>query len=108
MSKLLAIALSALFATSSFAASHAGAPMTGASAPMEAQKAGSPKAQAAAQAKTDAKAQMGDKSATQPQAQMAGSEKAQANAGMKKKAKHKKSHKSRSTATQMNKDAQKL
>jgi hypothetical protein len=107
MSKLLAIALSALFATSSFAASHAGAPMSGASAPMEAQKAGSEKAQAAAQGKTDAKAPMGDKSAMQPQAQMAGSEKAQANAGMKKKAKHK-SHKSRSTAAQMNKDAQKL
>ncbi|MBC7470344.1 MAG: hypothetical protein H7322_13545, partial [Ramlibacter sp.] len=66
MNKLLAILLSSLFATVTFAASHTGA------APMpEAMKAGDAKSEAKAQAKVDAKTKTGDKSAMQPEAMKA-------------------------------------
>jgi hypothetical protein len=109
MNKLLALLLASAFATVSFAASHTGAaPMTSAAnpKPVEAMKAGDPKAQAAAQAKVDAKMQAGDKTAKQPEAMAAGSEKAQAKAEMKKNAKV--SKKKNSTDEQMKKDAAKL
>lgn len=108
MNKLLALLLASVFATASFAASHMGAaPMTSAANPKpeEAMKAGDPKAQAAAQAKVDAKMKTGDKTAKQPEAMAAGSEKAQAKAEMKKKAKVGKKN---STDEQMKKDAAKL
>jgi hypothetical protein len=113
MNKLLALLLASLFATASFAASHTGAPMTNAPAtsaahpkPMEAMKAGDAKAEAAAQAKVDARTSMGDKTAMQPEAMKAGSEKAQSRAEMKKAAK--KAKKRHSTDDQMKKDAAKL
>ncbi|MES2634991.1 MAG: hypothetical protein V4669_18640 [Pseudomonadota bacterium] len=83
--------------------------MTGAAAskPMEAMKAGDPKAQDAAQAKVDARMQAGDKSAKQPEAMKAGSEKAQAKAEAKKDAKVK-AGKKNSTDAQMATDAKKL
>lgn len=109
MNKLLALLLTSLFATMSFGAAHTGAaPMTSAAnpKPMEAMKAGDPKAQAAAQAKVDAKVSTGDKTAMQPEAMKSGSDKAQANAEMKKVKKVKKAK--RSTDDQMKKDAAKL
>lgn len=113
MNKLLALLLASLFATASFAASHTGAPMTTAPAtsaanpqPLEAMKAGDPKAQAAAQAKVDAKTSMGDKTAKQPEAMKSGSEKAQAAAEARKAKKVAKAK--RSTDDQMKKDAAKL
>ncbi|MES2786702.1 MAG: cell envelope biogenesis protein TolA [Pseudomonadota bacterium] len=109
MSKLITVLLASLFATSSFAAAHAGAPMTSAAAskPVEAMKAGDPKAQNAAQAKVDSRVALGDKSAKQPEAMKAGSEKAQAKAEAKKNAKVK-SGKKNSTDAQMASDAKKL
>jgi hypothetical protein len=101
MNKLLAIILSSLFATSAFSAAHMGAK------PMEAMKAGDPKAEAAAQAKVDAKTKTGDQSAMQPEAMKSGSASAQASAEMKK-AKKAKSGKKNSTDAQMKKDAAKL
>lgn len=110
MTKLLAVLLASLFATGAFAAAHTGttAPATSAANPMptEAMKAGDPKAEAAAQAKVDAKKGMGDKKAMQPEAMAQGSEKAQARAEMKKAAK--KAKKKASTEDQMKKDAAKL
>jgi hypothetical protein len=100
MNKLLSLLLASLFASLSFAASHTGAPMA------EAMKAGDPKAEAAAQAKVDARTRMGDKSAMQPEAMKSGSDKAQANAEMKKA--RKKSKPANSTDEQMKKDAAKL
>ena len=102
MNKLIAILLSSLFATAAFAAAHTGA------APMpEAMKPGSPKAEAAAQAKVDAKVKTGDKTAMQPEAMKPGSAKAQAKAEAKHK---KKAHtgKKNSTDEQQAKDAKKL
>ncbi len=109
MSKLITVLLASLFATSSFAAAHMGAPMTSpaASKPLEAMKAGDAKTQAAGQAKVDARMAGGDKSAKQPEAMKAGSEKAQANAEAKKNAKVK-SGKKNSTDAQMASDAKKL
>lgn len=109
MNKLFALLLASFFATASFAASHAGAPMTGAAdaKPMEAMKSGDPKAQAAAQAKVDARAKTGDKTAMQPEAMKSGSDKAQARAEMKKADKAK-IGKKRSADDQMKKDAAKL
>ena len=114
MNKLLAVLLASLFATGAFAAAHTGttAPATSAANPMptEAMKAGDPKAEAAAQAKVDAKkgmgGGMGDKKAMQPEAMAQGSEKAQARAEMKKAAK--KAKRKASTEDQMKKDAAKL
>lgn len=113
MNKLLTMLLASLFATVSFAASHTGAPMTNAPMtsaanpkPLEAMKAGDAKPEAAAQAKVDAKTQMGNKTAMQPEAMKSGSDKAQAKAEMKKTSK--KAKKSRSTDEQMKKDAAKL
>lgn len=109
MNKLLALLLASLFATASFAASHMGtAPATSAAnpKPMEAMKAGDPKAEAAAQAKVDARTTMGDKKAMQPEAMAQGSEKAQAKAEMKKA--NKKAHKKNSTEEQMKRDGAKL
>jgi hypothetical protein len=109
MTKLLAVLLASLFATGAFAASHMGtAPATSAAnpKPMEAMKAGDPKAEAAAQAKVDAKTSMGDKKAMQPEAMAQGSEKAQSKAEMKKTMK--KAKKKNSTEDQMKKDAAKL
>lgn len=108
MNKLLAVLLASLFATASFAAAHTGAaPMTSAAnpKPLEAMKAGDPKAEAAAQAKVDAKIKTGDKSAMQPEAMAQGSDKAKSKAEMKKKAKVGKKN---STDEQMKKDAAKL
>ena len=102
MNKLIAILLSGLFATTTFAASHVGA------APMpEAMKSGDAKSEAAAQAKVDAKAKTGTKTAMQPEAMKSGSDKAQAKAEAKHK---KKAHtgKKRSTDEQQAKDAKKL
>jgi hypothetical protein len=65
MKKLSVLILSGLFAAGAFAQA--------ATTPVEAQKQGSPKAEAAAQAKDDAKVQGVDKSAKQPEAQTAGS-----------------------------------
>ena len=109
MTKLLAVLLASLFATGAFAASHMGtAPATSAAnpKPMEAMKAGDPKAEAAAQAKVDAKTSMGDKKAMQPEAMAQGSEKAQSKAEMKNGMK--KAKKKNSTEDQMKKDAAKL
>jgi Skp family chaperone for outer membrane proteins len=108
MNKLLALLLASLFATASFAAAHMGtAPATSAAnpKPMEAMKSGDPKAEAAAQAKVDAKVKAGDKSAMQPEAMAQGSDKAKAKAEMKKKAKVGKKN---STDEQMKKDGAKL
>lgn len=109
MKKLLALLITGIFATGAFAAAHMGttAPATSAANPnpSEAMKAGDPKAQAAAQAKVDAKVKTGDKKAVQPEAMAQGSEKAQAKAEAKKKAK---SGKKNSTDEQMKKDATKL
>ncbi len=101
MNKLIAILLSSLFATATFAASHVGAPMP------EAQKQGSEKAQAAAETKHMAKPHGTDKTAKQPEAMKSGSDKAQAKAEAKHK---KKAHtgKKNSTDEQMAKDAKKL
>ena len=102
MNKLIAILLSSLFATAAFAAAHTGA------APMpEAMKPGSPKAEAAAQTKVDAKVKTGDKTAMQSEAMKPGSAKAQAKAEAKHK---KKAHtgKKNSTDEQQAKDAKKL
>ena len=108
MNKLFAVLLAGFFATGSFAASHAGAPMTAASAKsVEAMKAGDPKAEAAAQAKVDAKTKTGDKSAMQPEAMAQGSDKAKAKAEAKH-AKKAKTGKKNSTDEQMKKDAAKL
>ena len=109
MNKLLALLLASLFVTSSFAAAHMGAPATSAANPnpIEAMKSGDPKAEAAAQAKVDAKTSMGDKTAMQPEAMKSGSTKAQANAEMKK-AKKAKVGKKNSTDDQMKRDAAKL
>jgi hypothetical protein len=113
MNKLFAALIAGLIASSSFAASHVGAPMAGA-APMEAMKPGDPKPEAAAQAKVDArkeasmdKMQKGRMTAMQPEAMTAGSEKAEARAEMKK---HKKAKigKKNSTDAQMKRDAEKL
>lgn len=109
MNKLLAMLIAGLLSTSSFAAAHAGAPMTSPASPTpaEAMKAGDPKAEAAAQSKVDARTSTGDKSAMQPEAMKTGSDKAQAKADMKK-AKKAKTGKKNSTDAQMKKDAAKL
>ena len=100
MTKLLALLLASLFASGAFAASHTGA------APMpEAMKQTNPKGEAAGQAKVDAKAKTGDKSAAQPEAMAQGSDKAKAAAEAKKKAPV---GKKGSTDEQMGKDAKKL
>jgi hypothetical protein len=105
MNKLFAALIAGLIASSSFAASHVGAPMAGA-APMEAMKPGDPKPEAAAQAKVDARKEA-SMTAMQPEAMTAGSEKAEARAEMKK---HKKAKigKKNSTDAQMKRDAEKL
>jgi len=100
MNKLFALLLAGFCATS-FAASHAGAPMK------EAMKAENPKGEAKAQTAVDAKAKTGDKAAKQPEAMKAGSDKAQAAAGKKNDAKPAVAKKS-STDDQMKKDASKL
>lgn len=79
MNKLSVFILSALVATGAFAQTATALP--------EAQKQGSEKAQAAAEAKHEAKAHGTDKSAKQPQAQTAGSSKAKAAAERKHLAK---------------------
>jgi len=110
MTKLLAVLLASLFATGAFAASHMGtAPATSAAnpKPQEAMKAGDPKAEAAAQAKVDARTMTGDKKAMQPEAMKAGDAKAQAKAEAKV-AKKAKTGKKNSTDEQMKKDAAKL
>ena len=109
MNKLLAVLIAGLFATASFAASHVGAPMAGGAAKTmpEAMKAGDAKPEAAAQAKVDAKAKTGDKSAMQPEAMKAGDSKAEDRAEMKK-AKKAKIGKKNSTDEQMKRDAAKL
>jgi hypothetical protein len=111
MNKLLALLLASLFATGAFAASHMGttAPATSAANPMpaEAMKAGDPKAEAAAQAKVDAKASMGDKKAMQPEAMKSGDAKAETKAEAKV-AKKAKTGKKNSTDEQMKKHAAKL
>lgn len=68
MNKLSILALSSMFATGAFAASHM----------VEAQKSANPKAQAAAEAQHNAKPHGTSDAAKQPQAQMQGSAKAQA------------------------------
>ena len=85
------------------------APATSAANPMpqEAMKSGDPKAEAAAQAKVDAKAKGMDKKAMQPEAMKSGDAKAQANAEAKV-AKKPKTGKKNSTDEQMKKDAAKL
>ena len=104
MTKLFAVLFAGFIATSSFAASHVGAPMAAASAgKMEAQKVGDPKAEAAAQSKVDARVQSPSKSAMQPEAQMSGSTKVSA-----KKHHKAKIGKKNSTDAQMSKDAAKL
>lgn len=109
MTKLFTLLLASLFATGAFAAAHTGttAPATSAAnpKPMEAMTAGDPKAQAAAQAKVDARTKTGDKTAMQPEAMKSGSDKAQARAEAKKKAKVGKKN---STDDQMKKDSAKL
>jgi uncharacterized membrane protein len=108
MNKLLTVLLASLFATGAFAASHMGtAPATSAAnpKPVEAMKPGDAKAEAAAQAKVDARTMGTDKKATQPEAMAQGSEKAQAKAESKKKAK---TGKKNSTDEMMKKDAAKL
>ena len=109
MNKRITMLLVSVFATASFAASHVGAPMAGGTAKTmpEAMKAGDPKAEAAAQAKVDAKAKVGDKSAMQPEAMKAGDSKSESRAEMKK-AKKAKVGKKNSTDEQMKKDAAKL
>ena len=101
MKNLLSLLLTTVFAASAFAAAHTGAPMP------EAMKSGNPKAEAAAQAKVDAKVKTGDKTAAQPEAMKTGSDKAQAKAEAKKAAKAKTAKKG-STDEQMAKDAKKL
>lgn len=101
MNKLIAILLSSLFATATFAASHVGAPMP------EAMKAGDAKAEAKAQAKVDSKAKVGDKSAMQPEAMKSGDAKSEAKAEAKKNKKAKIGKKN-STDEQMANDAKKL
>ena len=108
MNKLLALLITGMFATGAFAASHMGtAPATSAANPMpkEAMKSGDAGAQAAGQAKVDAKTKGGDKKAMQPEAMAQGSEKAQAKAEAKKKPK---TGKKNSTDEMMKKDAAKL
>lgn len=109
MNKLLAMLVAGFLATSSFAASHTGAPMTSPTnpQPVEAMKPGDRKAQGAAQARVDARSSAADKAAMQPEAMKAGSEKAQARAEMKK-AQKAKIGKKNSTDEQMKKDAAKL
>jgi hypothetical protein len=114
MTKLFAALFAGLIATSSFAASHAGAPMSTAPAtsaanpmPAEAMKAGDPKAEAAAQARVDARTPAGDKAAMQPEAMKSGSAKAQASADAKA-AKKARIGKKNSTDDQMKRDAAKL
>ena len=75
--------------------------------PVEAMKAGDPKAQAAAQAKVDARPQVGDKSAMQPEAMKAGSENAKA-AGERKKNARPDIATKKSSGERMKKDAAKL
>jgi hypothetical protein len=79
MNKLSLFILSGVFATGAFAQTATAVP--------EAQKQGSEKAQAAAEAKHETKAHGTDKSAKQPQAQTAGSTKAKAAAERKHLAK---------------------
>ena len=90
MNKLSILVLSSLFATGAFAAAHTGsapmAPNAGTTTP-EVQKQGSPKAQAAAESKHNAKSHGTDKSAKQAEVQTAGSAKAQAAAERKHNAK---------------------
>jgi len=100
MNKLLALLLAGFCATS-FAASHAGAPMK------EAMKAENPQGEAKAQTKVDAKGKTGDKAAKQPEAMKAGSEKAQAAAVKKNEAKPAVAKKG-ANDEQMKKDASKL
>ena len=76
------LVLSSVFAAGAFAASH-----TGSAAQPEAQMQANPKAQAAAEAKHNAKIHGTDKSAKQPEAQMQASSKAQAAAEAKHNAK---------------------
>jgi hypothetical protein len=109
MNKVMTLLLASVFVTASFAASHMGAPMTGASAAKmpEAQTQGSAKPKAAAEARHEAKTHGTDPTAKQPEAMKSGSDKAQAKA----EAKHlKKAHtgKKNSTDEQMKKDAAKL
>jgi hypothetical protein len=106
MKKHLALLLVSLFATASFAASHVGAPMAGGTSKTmpEAMKSGDAKAEAAAQAKVDARPQTGDKSAMQPEAMKSGSD-TTTHSMKKKKAKVGKKN---STDAQMKRDAAKL
>jgi hypothetical protein len=113
MTKLFAALIAGLIATSSFAASHVGAPMA-AGTPNEAMKAGDAKAEAAAQAKVDARKDAatdtmpkGHMAAMQPEAMKPHSEKAEAKAEMKKRRKAKIGKKN-STDVQMKRDAAKL
>jgi hypothetical protein len=79
MKKLSVLILSGLFAAGAFAQA--------ATTPVEANKPGSSKAEAAAQTKDDAKTQGLDKSAKQPEAQMSGNNKASVAAERKHRAK---------------------
>lgn len=106
MIKFFAAILLATCSSFSFAAAHAGAPMSGA-APVEAMKAGDAKAQAAGQAKVDARPTTGNKAATQPEAMKAGDAKSQMVAEKKKASKPKKAKKASADA-QMATDAKKL
>lgn len=81
MNKFSLFILTSVFATGAFAASHTGG------APAEAQMPASPKAQAAAEDKHNAKVHGVDNSAKQPEAQAAGSPKAEGKAERKHKAK---------------------
>ena len=115
MTKLFCALIAGFIATSSFAASHVGAPMAGA-APVEAMRAGDPKPEAAAQAKVDARkaASMGTMQkgmpAMQPEAMKSRSDMAESKAEMKKMKKMKKAKvgKKNSTDAQMKRDAAKL
>lgn len=100
MKNLSFLLMSGLFAAGAFA-------QTAATAPVEAQKQGSEQAQAAAEAKHNAKTHGTDAKAKQPQAQTAGSSKAKAAAERKHLAK---SHtgKANSTDDKQAADAKKL
>jgi hypothetical protein len=109
MNKLLALLLSSIFATTAFAASHAGAPAAPGTATTmpEAMKAGDPKAQAAAQAKVDARPKSGENTAKPSEAMKAGNAKAEA-AAQAKVDKKAKTGKKNSTDEQMANDVKKL
>ena len=103
MNKFSILVISSLFATGAFAAAHTG----GSAAMPEAQKQGSPKAQAAAEDRHNAKSHGTNKSAMQPEAQNSGNAKAKASAARKHKSK---THtgKKNSTDAQQTRDEKKL